>query len=78
MVTVRDFIESNDDLMVRIAEKETGDPYDPFTETIFEGHLSEIPEELKGLKVVNEGWLIGAQVNQLEVCRKGVECTKKQ
>ena len=67
MITVRDFIENNDNIRVRIAKKENRDPYDPFTETIWEGMLSEIPEELRGLEVINEGWLIDAQVNQLEV-----------
>lgn len=71
MVTIRDYVENNDDIRVRIAQKETEDPCDPFTETIWEGMLQEIPEQLRGLEVIREGWLIGAQVNQLEVSRKG-------
>jgi len=67
MVTVRDYIESNDDIRVRIAKKESRDPYDPVTETIWEEMLSDVPEELRGLEVVNEGWMMGAQINQLEV-----------
>jgi len=67
MITVRDYIESNDDIRVRIAKKESRDPYDPFAETIWEGMLSEIPEELRGLEVINEGWLLEGKVNQLEV-----------
>lgn len=43
------------------------DPYDPVTETIWEGMLLDIPEELRELEVVNEGWMMGARINQLEV-----------
>ena len=71
MVTIRDYVENNDDIRVRIAQKKTEDPCDSFTETIWEGMLQEIPEQLRGLEVIREGWLIGAQVNQLEVSRKG-------
>lgn len=67
MITVRDFIENNDDILVRIAQKDSKDPYDPLIRTIWEGMLSEIPEELRGLEVIGEGWLIDAQLNLLEV-----------
>ena len=67
MITIRDFIENNDDIRVRIAQKESRDLSDPLVCTIWEGLLSEVPEELRGLEVINEGWLFEAQVNQLEV-----------
>ena len=67
MVTVRDYIESNDDIRIRIAKKCSRDPYDPLTYPIWEGMLSDVPEELRGLEVANEGWMMDAQINQLEV-----------
>lgn len=67
MVRVKDFVENNDDIRIRIAKKESRDPYDPVTETIWEGMLLDIPEELRELEVVNEGWMMGARINQLEV-----------
>ena len=67
MITVRDFIENNDDILVRIAQKDSKYPCDPLIRTIWEGMLSEIPEELRGLEVIGEGWLIDAQLNLLEV-----------
>lgn len=70
MITVRNFIENNDDIRVRIAQKDSKDPCDPLTRTLWEGMLSEIPEELRGLEVIGEGWLLDAQVNQLEVYRE--------
>lgn len=47
MITVRDFIENNDDIRVRIAQKDSRDLCDPFITAIWEGQLSEIPEELR-------------------------------
>ena len=47
MVRVRDYIENNDNIRVRIARKFSKDPCDPLTETIYEGMLSVIPEELR-------------------------------
>ena len=70
MITVRDFIENNDDIRVRITLKDSKDPCDPLTRTLWEGMLSEIPEELRGLEVIGEGWLSEAQVNQLEVYKR--------
>ena len=67
MITVKDVIENNDDIRVRIALKESKDPCDPLSIIVFEGKLSEIPEDLKGLEVIMEGWLLDAQINQLEV-----------
>lgn len=69
MITVRDFIESNDDVRVRIAQKDSRDLCDPFITAIWEGQLSEVPEELRALEILNEGWSLEAQVNQLEVYR---------
>lgn len=67
MVTVRDFIESNDDIRIRIAKKGSRDPYDPLTYPIWEGMLSDVPEDLKALEVINEGISIESGVNQIEV-----------
>lgn len=72
MVTINDYIKNNDDIRIRIAKKYSEDPFDPVTETIWEGMLSDVPEELRGLEVINEGWMLDAQINQLEVYISGV------
>lgn len=67
MVTVQDFIDNNDNIKVRIAQKYSRDKCDPLTRTIWEGMLYDVPDELKKLEVLSEGWLMNAQINQLEV-----------
>lgn len=67
MVTVRDFIESNDDIRIRIAKKGSRDPYDPLSYPIWEGMLSDVPEDLKALEVIDEGISFESGVNQIEV-----------
>ena len=67
MVTVRDYIESNDDIRIRIAKKDSRDPYDPLTYPIWEGMLSDVPEDLRTLEVISEGWSTESGVNQIEV-----------
>lgn len=67
MVTVRDYIESNDDIRIRIVKKGSRDPYDPLSYPIWEGMLSDVPEDLRTLEVISEGWSIESGVNQIEV-----------
>ena len=67
MVTVQDYIDNNDNIRVRIARKFSKDENDPETEKLWEGMLYDIPETLRPLEVLSEGWLMVAQVNQLEV-----------
>lgn len=70
MITVKDFIENNDNIRIRIVRKDSRDPYDPLSYPIWEGQLSEVPEGLRELEVIREGWLLGGKVNQLEVIEK--------
>lgn len=67
MVTINDYIKNNDDIRIRIAKKGSRDPYDPLSYPIWEGMLSDVPEDLKALEVINEGISIESGVNQIEV-----------
>lgn len=67
MVTIQDYIDNNDNIQVRIAKKFSQDPCDPLTERLWEGMLYDVPKEFRTLEVIGEGWLMDAQVNQLEV-----------
>ena len=67
MTTVLDYIRQNDNIKVEIDGKETRDDCDPFCVTIWVGMLHDIPEKLRGLEVINEGYRIGAKINCLEV-----------
>lgn len=67
MGTVSDYIANNDNIRVRIARKESRDECHPFVRDIWEGMLYDIPEDLRKAEVINEGWLLEGQINQLSV-----------
>jgi len=61
------YIDNNENIKVRIDQKESNKTYDPFVTAIWEGLLKDIPEEYRKLEVLSEGWLIYAKVNSLSV-----------
>ena len=67
MIIVQNYIDSNANTKIRIAQKYSRDRTDPLTQTLWEGMLEDVPEDLRKLEVIDEGWLIDAQINQLEV-----------
>ena len=67
MSTIQDYIDNNENIKVRIDQKESNKTYDPFVTAIWEGLLKDIPEEYRKLEVLSEGWLIYAKVNSLSV-----------
>ncbi len=52
--------------------KDSYDSCDPMCETLWEGNLKDIPEKYRKLKVIGEGYLMGAKKNQLEVLKDDV------
>lgn len=70
--TINDYIEQNDDTDIRITMKDSYDSCDPWCETLWEGNLKDIPEKYRKLKVIGEGYLMGAKKNQLEVLKDDV------
>ncbi len=67
MSTIQDYIDNNENIKVRIDQKESNKTYDPFVTAIWEGLLKDIPEEYRKLEVLSEGWLIYANINSLSV-----------
>lgn len=67
MSTIQDYIDNNENIKVRIDQKESNKTYDPFVTSIWEGLLKDIPEEYRKLEVLSEGWLIYANINSLSV-----------
>ncbi len=67
MSTIQDYIDNNENIKVRIDQKESNKTYDPFATSIWEGLLKDIPEEYRKLEVLSEGWLIYANINSLSV-----------
>lgn len=73
MVRIRDFIENNENIKVKIVASETREESDPYHKRVFEGMLHDIPEELREVEVIREGFLLGAQINQLTVLKCDIE-----
>lgn len=67
MATIQDYIDKNDNIRVRIDGKESTDPCDPMIHTMWEGMLKDIPERFRGMKVIDEGWMMAAKINSLSV-----------
>lgn len=66
-VKIRDYINNNENVKIRISVQETRDSYEAYSETIWEGSLYDVPDKYKNIEVISEGFLIGAQLNMLTV-----------
>lgn len=73
MVTIKDFIDNNENMMIQIEAAFSEDTTDPLRITVYEGMLADIPERLQGIEVIEGGWLIGAQMNCLTVLNSEVK-----
>lgn len=67
MPTVKDFMDNNDNVRKKIDLTPDMDNIGICNENLYDGMLHDIPEHLQNLKVVQEGWLIGAGCNCLTV-----------
>lgn len=66
-MTVKEYMQQNDNFHVRLDGKETFDTCDPLAWHLWEGMLQDVPEQLQTLEVVTDGWLIQAKTAVLEV-----------
>lgn len=65
MTTIKDFINTNDNVPIRIERMQRNDPYWPSYDTVWEGRLHEVPEELLDAEVADSGWMMAAQMHTL-------------
>lgn len=72
-VLVKDFMENNENVMIEISATPSMEDIGICNPTIYVGNLADVPEEYQKLHVVEEGWLIGAQRNQLVVPEQEVK-----
>lgn len=70
MSTVKDFMDNNDNVRIKIDLSPDTDNIGMCNEKLYDGLLHDIPEHLQNLKVVREGWLIGAGCNLLTVIKE--------
>lgn len=67
-----DYINNNENVPVRISMQEDRDPWTAFHHKLWEGNLYDVPEKYRKIEVISEGWLIGAQINEITVCEDDI------
>lgn len=73
MVTIRDFIENNENVLIMIETSETRNTTDPLRNELWKGMLYDIPKDLQNREVIQEGYGVVAQCNILTILEDGDE-----
>ena len=73
MVTIRDFIENNENVLIIIETAETRNTTDPLRKELWKGMLYDTPKDLQNREVIQEGYGIVAQCNMLTILEDGDE-----
>lgn len=73
MITIRDFIENNENVLIIIETAETRNTTDSLRKELWKGMLYDIPKDLQNQEVIQEGYGIVAQCNILTILEKGDE-----
>lgn len=73
MITIRDFIENNENVLIIIETAETRNTTDPSRKELWKGMLYDVPKDLQNREVIQEGYEIVAQCNILTILEEGDE-----
>lgn len=73
MVTIRNFIENNENVLIIIETAETRNTTDPLRKELWKGMLYDTPKDLQNREVIQEGYGIVAQCNILTILEDGDE-----
>lgn len=71
MVTIRDFIENNENVLIIIETAETRNTTDPLRKDLWKGMLYDTPKDLQNREVIQEGYGLVAQCNILTILEDG-------
>ena len=71
MATIRDFIETNENVPIIIETEKTRSTTDPLRKEIWKGMLHNVPQDLQNREVIQEGYGIVAQCNILTILDDG-------
>ena len=71
MITIRDFIENNENVPIIIETSETKDATDPLRKKMWKGMLYDIPKDLQNREVIQETYGIVSQCNILTILEDG-------
>lgn len=73
MVTIRDFIENNENVLIIIETAETKNTTDPLRKELWKGMLYDTPKDLQNREIIQEGYGIVDQCNILTILEDGDE-----
>lgn len=73
MITIRNFIENNENVLIIIETAETRNTTEPLRKELWKGMLYDVPKDLQNRKVIQEGYGIVAQCNILIILEEGDE-----
>ena len=73
MITIRDFIENNENVLIIIETAETRNTTDTLRKELWKGMLYDVPKDLQNREVIQEGYEIVAQCNILTILEEGDE-----
>lgn len=71
MVTIKDFIDNNENVPIIIEVKHSRNRYDPLSKEVWRGMLYEIPEKLHSFEIIDAGFGLAAQCNILKILESG-------
>ena len=71
MITIRDFIENNENVPIIIETSETKDATDPLRKKMWKGMLYDIPKDLQNREVIQETYGIVSQCTILTILEDG-------
>ena len=70
MVIIQDFINNNDNIIIAIYETPTEEDIGICNELLYKGLLYDIPTELREREVIDEGFALAAQINNIYVLKE--------
>lgn len=73
MVTIKDFINRNENVPIIIEMVETRVTTDPLRKKLWEGMLYDIPKNMQNREVIDEGYGLIAQCNVLTILEESEE-----
>lgn len=71
MVTIKDFMEKNENVLIIIETSETRNTTEPLRRELWKGMLYDVPKDLQNREVIQEGYGIVAQCNILTILENG-------
>ena len=73
MVTIKDFMKNNENVLIIIETTETRNTTDPLRKEVWRGMLYDVPKDIQDREVIHEGYGLVAHCNVLTILEDGDE-----